>query len=67
MQPTAITLEIANQSIRLRVTMPGTLKGYTIIESVPFNGGKSLPSFRKHGAQYAKRFSIPFCDTTAKA
>jgi hypothetical protein len=48
----------------LKVYAPETLKGYTVIESSPFKTGKSLPSFRKHGMQYAKRFDIPFIDQT---
>jgi hypothetical protein len=66
MTPTKITLEIVNGIIRLRVDSPQTLKGYTVIESSPLKSGKSLDGLRKHGTQYAKRFSIPFVDATAQ-
>jgi len=64
MTPTKIVLEQTNTHIQLRVFAPETLKGSTVIESVPFKSGKSLPTFRKHGTAYAKRFSIPFVDQT---
>ena len=75
MKPTAITLEIVPSSpsmkkfapttARLRVTMPDSLQGFTIIESAPMLTGKSLPKFRKQAAAYAARFGIAFTDQTA--
>ena len=64
MTPTKIVLEQTATHINLRVYAPETAKGSTVIESTPFNTGKSLPKLRKHGADYAKRFSIPFVDQT---
>ena len=64
MTPTKIVLEVTKTHIQLRVFAPETAKGSTVIESVPFNTGKSLPTFRKQGADYAKRFGIPFVDQT---
>jgi hypothetical protein len=63
--PTKIVLEKTSTHILLKVFAPETLKGYTVIDSAPFKTGKSLPSFRKHGARYAKRFGISFVDATA--
>jgi hypothetical protein len=62
--PTLITLEIVNAVIQLRVDMPMTQKGFTVIESSPYKTGKSLDGLRKYGAKYAKRFSIKFVDKT---
>jgi hypothetical protein len=64
MTPTKIVLERTATHIQLRVFAPETQKGSTVIESTPFKTGKSLPSLRKHGATYAKRFAIPFIDQT---
>ena len=64
MTPTKIILEATKTHLQLKVIAADTLKGYAVIESVPFKTGKSLPSFRKHGAAYAKRFAIPFIDQT---
>ena len=64
MTPTKIVLERTATHIQLRVFAPETMRGSTVIESVPFLNGKSIPSFRKHGAEYAKRFGIPFIDQT---
>ena len=64
MTPTKIILEKTATHIQLRVFAPETQKGSTVIESTPFKTGKSLPSLRKRGAIYAKRFSIPFVDQT---
>ena len=64
MTPTKITLEIVKERIRLRVNAPDTMHGFADIESHPFKAGKSLPMLRKYGTQYAKRFAIPFIDTT---
>lgn len=66
MTPTKIVLEQTAAHINLRVYAPETQKGSTVIESTPFNTGKSLPSFRKHGLAYAKRFGIPFVDQTSR-
>lgn len=66
MTPTKIVLEMTKTHIQLRVFAPETLKGSTVIESTPFNTGKSLPGLRKHGAAYAKRFAIPFVDQTVE-
>lgn len=65
MTPTKITLEKTATHLQLRVTAPETLRGSTVIESVPFKNGKSLPTLRKHAITYAKRFGIPFVDQTA--
>jgi len=65
MTPTKIILEKTATHIQLRVFAPQTLKGSTVIESTPFNTGKSLPNLRKHAVTYAKRFAIPFIDQTA--
>lgn len=72
MSPTKIVLEIvptigvmrkySDKSAQLRVYGNEYAKGSTVIESTPIGSGKSLPKFRKHGADYAKRFSIPFED-----
>jgi hypothetical protein len=64
MTPTKITLEKTATHLQLKVSIPETLKGYTVIESVRFKNGNSIPTLRKHGASYAKRFSIPFIDQT---
>jgi hypothetical protein len=64
MTPQKIVLEKTTTHIQLRVYAPDTMKGSTVIESTPIKTGKSLPSFRKHGAAYAKRFSIQFIDQT---
>jgi hypothetical protein len=66
MKPTKITLEIVNGVIRLRVDSPQTQKGFTVIESTPFKNGNSLSKLRTDAMKYAKRFSIPFVDTTTK-
>jgi len=66
MTPTKIILEKTTTHIQLRVLAADTQRGYTVIESVPINKGDSLPSFRKHGTAYAKRFAIPFVDQTAE-
>jgi hypothetical protein len=65
MTPTKIVLERTPTHIQLRVFAPETQKGSTVIESVPFKTGQSLPTLRRHGADYAKRFSIQFTDLTA--
>ena len=62
MTPTKITLVKTATHLQLKVTAPDTLKGYTVIESVPFKNGDSIPTLRKHGAAYAKRFNIPFAE-----
>lgn len=61
--PTKITLELVNWYIQLRIDAPQTQNGYTVMESVPFKTGDSLPSLRKMGREYAKQFDIPFVDT----
>jgi hypothetical protein len=65
MTPTKIILEKTATHIQLRVFAPQTAKGSIVVESVPFKDGKSLPTIRKSGTSYAKRFSIPFIDKTA--
>jgi hypothetical protein len=65
MTPTKIILEKTSTHLQLKVLAADTQKGYSVIESVPFKNGDSLPTLRKHGASYAKRFSIPFVDATA--
>jgi hypothetical protein len=67
MTPTKIVLEKTATHIQLRVFAPETKSGSTVIESVPFKSGKSLPTFRKHGAAYAKQFGIHFVDMTEAA
>jgi hypothetical protein len=64
MKPTKIVLEKTATHLQLRVFTPETARGSTVIESVPFRTGKSLPGLRKHGAEYAKRFAITFYDQT---
>lgn len=64
MTPTKIVLERTVTHLQLRVFAPQTLKGSTVIESVPYRDGRSLPKLRKHAAAYAKRFAIPFVDGT---
>jgi hypothetical protein len=64
MTPTKIILEATKTHVQLKVIAPDTLKGYSVIESVPFKTGKSLPTLRKQGAAYAKRFAIEFFDQT---
>jgi hypothetical protein len=63
MTPTKITLEKFAGNLQLKVTLPGTLRGYTVIESVPFRTGASIPTLIKHAQKYAKRFAIPFVNT----
>jgi len=69
MTPTKIVLEKTSTHLQLRVFAPDTLKGSAVIESVPYQNGvnakvQTVFSMRKHAAQYAKRFSIPFADQT---
>lgn len=69
MKPTKIRLEKTTSHLQLRVFSPDTLAGSTVIESVPFANGitpkvQTVFAMRKHAAQYAKRFSIPFEDQT---
>ena len=64
MTPTKIILEATKTHLQLRVFAPETQKGSFVIESVPFKTGKSLPTLRKQGAAYAKRFAIEFFDQT---
>lgn len=69
MTPTKIVLEKTATHIQLRVFAPECLKGTLVIESVPYRNGvgplvKTELAMRKHGASYAKRFSIPFVDQT---
>lgn len=69
MTPTKITLEKTATHLQLKVSAPDTLKGYTVIESVPYKNGvnasvKTVFAMRKQAAQYAKRFCIPFTDET---
>jgi hypothetical protein len=64
MTPTKIVLEMTKTHMQLRVFAPETQKGSTVIESVPFKTGKSIPALRKQGSAYAKRFNIPFIDQT---
>lgn len=65
MTPTKIILQKTETHLQLKVVAADTLKGYSVIESVPFKNGKSIPTLRKHGVIYAKRFNIPFMDETA--
>jgi hypothetical protein len=65
MTPTKIVLHIHLNHIKLRVFAPETQTGSTVIECVPYRGGKSLPGLRKRGQEYARRFGIPFVDQTA--
>ena len=69
MTPTKITLEKTATHLQLKVSAAETLKGYTVIESAPYKNGvnasvKTVFTMRKHAAQYAKRFGIPFVDET---
>ncbi len=69
MTPTKITLEKTATHVQLKVSLPGTLKGYAVIESVPFqNGvspkGRTVDAMRKHATKYANHFAIPFADET---
>jgi hypothetical protein len=64
MTPTKIILEKTDTFIQLRVIAPDTLKGCAIIASTPLRTGNSIPALRKDAAKYAKRFAIPFVDTT---
>lgn len=66
MTPTKIVLEQTPTHIQLRVFAAQTQNGSTVIESVPFNNGTSLPNLRKHAVAYAKRFAIPFIDETVR-
>ena len=62
MTPMKVTLEIIRGVIQLRVDAPETEHGYTVLESLKFRNGKSIPSLRRHGQQYAKRYGISFHD-----
>jgi hypothetical protein len=69
MTPTKITLEKTATHLQLKISAPETLKGYTVIESVPYQNGlntkvQTVFAMRKQAAQYAKRFAIPFTDET---
>jgi hypothetical protein len=71
MTPTKIVLEKTATHLQLRVFAPQTAKGSTVIDSVPYKNGvnasvKTVFTMRKHAAQYAKRFAIPFVDQTAE-
>lgn len=65
MTPTKIVLEKTSSHFQLRVFAPETARGSTVIDNTPIRTGASLPGFRKQGARYAKRFSIPFIDQTS--
>ena len=69
MTPTKIILEKTKTHLQLKVMSRDTLKGYSVIESVPYQNGinasvKTVFTMRKQAAQYAKRFAIPFTDET---
>lgn len=65
--PESYALEINNGFIQLKLYGQNLLKGYTVVESVPYNTGKSLAGLRKSGEQKAKRFKVPFYDRTQGA
>lgn len=64
MTPTKIILEATDTCLRLRGFASETQEGSFVIESIPFSTGASLPTLRKQGAAYAKRFAIEFFDQT---
>lgn len=69
MTPTKITLEKTATHLQLKVSALDTLKGYTVIEAVPYQNGvnasvRTVFTMRKQAAEYAKRFAIPFTDET---
>jgi hypothetical protein len=45
--------------LQLKVFSRDLPRGYTVIEQVRRINGKSIPSFRKRMAAYAKRWNIP--------
>lgn len=63
--PTKISLQRSSKGAQLRVYMA---EGFsTVIESVPAGGkreGAALPTLRKQGQAYAKRFNISFSEET---
>jgi len=69
MTPTKITLQKTATRLNLVVTATGTAKGNVVIDGTPISDGgpnaRALALLRKSGADYAKRFAIPFIDQTA--